>query len=76
VLASRRRVLGERHSDTTVSAWNLVTTLLTAGESEAAVDIGRASLAWLLAEVPARLSADQRAVKEQLERLIAQARSE
>jgi Tetratricopeptide repeat len=47
MLAIRRRVLGERHPDTTLSAWNLVTTLRQIGESESAARILVECLEWL-----------------------------
>lgn len=63
VLSSCRRVLGERHPDTTVSAWNLVTTLHRIGESESAARILRECLAWLVSVDAASLSADQREIR-------------
>lgn len=63
VLSTRRRVLGERHPDTTVSAWNLVTTLHRIGESESAARILRECLARLVSVDAASLSAAQREIR-------------
>jgi hypothetical protein len=73
VLAARRRMLGEEHPDTTVSAWNLVSTFLDAQQPEAAKDVIDTCLAWLLATDDETLSADQRTVKSYVKSLIYQA---
>lgn len=65
VLDVRRRVQGNTHPATTVSAWNLLLTLLQTGQTEAARNV-RQSLAWLMSSDEARLSADQRRIREKL----------
>ncbi len=62
----RRRVLGAEHPNTSVSAYNLLYTLLEVGEPELARDVFIHHLAWLLQRDPATLGADQRQIRELL----------
>ena len=57
-----RRVLGERHPDTTISAWNLFTMLDRMQEFASAQTLRDNDLLWLLAEDPEQLGAAQRKI--------------
>ena len=70
VLEARRRVLGGKHPDTTVAAWNLLHTLVEAQETDAAIAVIRASLAWLLTGTGESLTANQRTVRSYVEQLL------
>ncbi len=70
VLEIRRRVLGDEHSDTSLSAWNLVYTLLEAGDGARAVDILNKHLLWLLDRDPASLEANQQKICEMMIQMI------
>ncbi|HWQ94345.1 MAG TPA: tetratricopeptide repeat-containing protein, partial [Gammaproteobacteria bacterium] len=67
VLAVRRRVLGEEHPDTTISAWNLFMSLLYLQEVDAAREILVRHLAWLLQTDPQALSFEQQQILGWLE---------
>lgn len=59
-LEIRRRVLGDEHPDTSISAFNLFATLLQCeGGGEQAMDVLQSRLAWLLGRNPASLGAKQ-----------------
>jgi len=62
-LTAQRRVLGERHPDTTILAWNLFGTLDQLGDRDAAGGILKDHLMWLVRENPAELGADQRKIQ-------------
>jgi hypothetical protein len=61
-LSTMRRVLGERHPDTTIATWNLFQILGAIGEHELAVQLRVNDLLWLLAEDPEQLGAAQRQI--------------
>jgi DNA-binding transcriptional regulator PaaX len=63
VLEASRRSLGERHADTTISAWNLFVTLLGQEAREAAGVIFARNLAWLLSAQLDDLGASQRTIR-------------
>jgi hypothetical protein len=68
VLDALRRLLGGRHSDTTSSAWDLYVTVEKLGDAEAHA-IFKRDLSWLIDQDPARLSADQQKIREQVIRV-------
>jgi competence protein ComGF len=59
VLSIRQRVLGKEHPDTSISAWNLLATLLKMEEVETAVALLQSALLWLIERDPLSLSANQ-----------------
>ena len=69
VLDVRRRVLGEEHPDTVVSAWNLLLTLADLTDGEAARQVFIAYLVPLLQRNPATLSANLRQIQSTLQRI-------
>jgi hypothetical protein len=71
VLEGRRRILGERHPDTTISAWSLFLTLLDQGDHEAAGGILARDLAWLLEAEVDDLGASQRTIRGYLAEMAA-----
>jgi len=62
-------VLGEEHPATSVSAWNLFTTLHQADDTEAARAVLREHLLWLAERDPAGLGGDQRAIRRMVRKL-------
>ena len=66
VLAVRRRVLGEEHPDTSLSAWNLILTLRDSGKVAEAGEVLRENLLWLLDRDPETLTKHQQEIREQL----------
>ena len=66
VLDLSRRVLGEEHPDTTISAFNLLVTLVKVGEPESARSVFTQHLAWLPERDPATLGPHQRQIREEL----------
>jgi hypothetical protein len=70
VLETHRRILGERHPDTTISAWNLLLTLLDQGDDEAGGIFAR-DLAWLLEAEVDDLGASQRTIRGYLAEMAA-----
>ncbi|HVT14965.1 MAG TPA: tetratricopeptide repeat protein [Thermoanaerobaculia bacterium] len=73
VLKSRRRQLGPRHPETTLAEWNLLQTCLQL-KDEAGYRKLEKDLAWLLGEEDAKLSAQQREIREGLKDLERQAK--
>ena len=63
VLEITRRILGEEHPDTSLSAWNLLVTLSELGDNTRAVDILNKDLLWLLKCDPASLGANQQQIR-------------
>ena len=63
VLGVRRKVLGEDHPDTSISAWNLLQTLLAAQDYQRAMTILEENLLWLLGRDPSSLGTDQRNIR-------------
>jgi hypothetical protein len=66
VLEASRRVLGPEHLDTSISAWDLFSSLLVLEDVEAAGALFVSDLRWLLERDPATLSANQRQIREYL----------
>jgi hypothetical protein len=69
VLEIRRRILGEKHPDTSNSEWNLLMSLLKLGEQSAAKAVSK-NLAWLLERTPESLGAVHRQIRSNLEQLL------
>jgi hypothetical protein len=69
VLAARRLILGEHHPDTSVSAWNLLRTLLERGEKSQVKTVVD-ELAWLLGCEPGAVGIDQRNIREWLPEIV------
>jgi len=65
-----RRILGEEHPDTTLSAWNLLVTLLNMQETDAAMVVLREHLAWLVAAKQDHLAAVQVQIREMLTKML------
>jgi hypothetical protein len=70
VLDVRRRVLGEEHPATLVSAWNLFGTLSELQDRDAAMRVFSAYLAPLLQRDPATLPADLREIQAALAKAV------
>ena len=66
VLEVRRRVLGEEHPDTSLSAWNLFLTLVQLNEIATAKRIIHDRLRWLLERDPATLDTNQQQIRKML----------
>ncbi|MEA3323612.1 MAG: tetratricopeptide repeat protein [Euryarchaeota archaeon] len=73
VLEIRRRILGEEHRDTSVSAWNLLTTLAKIDDPVRARTVLENDLIWLLDRDPASLGADQRWIREMVSQITGKA---
>jgi hypothetical protein len=65
-LAICRRVLGEEHPDTLISAWNLFTTALGLQDAATAKEVFQPFLLPLLQADPAGLPASSRTIRQQL----------
>ena len=72
VLDASRRLLGSEHPDTTLSSWNLFSTLLDLQEMDAAVDVFNKDLTWLLQAEPNRLVAVQTKIRQNLMEMLNQ----
>ncbi|MCK5345065.1 MAG: tetratricopeptide repeat protein, partial [Candidatus Heimdallarchaeota archaeon] len=64
VLEITRRVLGVEHPSTSVTAWNLLNTLIEMSDMNKAMNIMEKHLRWLLGRDPESLGADQRQIRE------------
>ena len=72
VLDASRRLLRSEHPDTTLSSWNLFSTLLDLQEMDAAVDVFNKDLTWLLQAEPNRLAAVQTKIRQNLMEMLNQ----
>jgi len=63
VLGLRRKVSGEGHPDTSLSAWNLLEVLLYAKDYQRAMNVLEKNFLWLLGRDPSSLSAVQREMR-------------
>jgi hypothetical protein len=72
VLEGSRRLLGDEHPDTTISAWNLLQTL-ESGDNGAAWRAAAENLSWLLDADPATLAWDQQKIRQMLSEMLEQA---
>jgi hypothetical protein len=70
VLEARRRLLGEEHPATSISAWWLCVTLHGLGDQEKAQAVLKRDLLWLLDRDPATLGADQRKAREYVAQVV------
>jgi Tetratricopeptide repeat len=70
VLEVRPRVLGQRHPETAISAWNLFVTLKETKETTAAQEVFGKHLAWLLQVEPQDPSGAQQRIREWLSRQV------
>jgi hypothetical protein len=68
----RNRLLGDEHPDTSLSAWNLVYTLLQMGNPAEAIDILKRDLLWLLQRESSDLEANQQKIREMIIQMIEQ----
>jgi hypothetical protein len=68
VMSVRRRVLGEEHPDTVLTAWNLFCTLCILKDEKGAMPVFTAYLVPLLQRDPATLSAGLRKIQSMLQR--------
>ena len=59
-------MIGPRHDDTTMTAFNLKVILESIGEYDAAAEVEREHLAWLFDADPASLLPQQRTVRSSL----------
>ncbi len=62
--------LGEEHPDTSVSAWNYLTTLLKTGDTETASEVLRQYLLWLLEHDPITLGGDLQQIRAGVAQLL------
>ena len=69
VLEARRRLLGPRHPETSLAEWNLLNTRKDLGDEAGAREL-EGSLSWLLDGDEAKLSADQRQIRQDLKKLV------
>ena len=70
VLNIMRKALGDEHPDTSTSAWNLYVTLLNMGEPDAANDIMKKHLIWLIDSDPMYLAAELHEIRERVIQII------
>ena len=63
VLAAQRRLLGDQHPLTNISAWNLTATLMEAHQLEDATNVVTEHLRWLFDKPNEKLSVEQRNIK-------------
>ena len=63
MLGLRRKVSGEGHPDTSLSAWNLLEVLLYAKDYQRAMNVLEKNFLWLLGRDPSFLSAVQREMR-------------
>lgn len=70
VLDTSRRVLGERHPDTTIAAWNLFCMLDAVQDYQAAQRLLDSDLVWLLSEDPEQLGAAQQQIAGMVRKMI------
>jgi len=64
VLEISRRILGDEHPSTSVSAWNLFSTLREMDDQTNAMAVLKNDLLWLMDRDPATLGADQQQIRE------------
>jgi hypothetical protein len=74
VLAVRQRILGEEHPTTSVSAWNLFTTLGNCNDLDAAKQVLAQALLWILGADMDSLDAQQRQIRIYLQEVLGQPR--
>jgi len=70
VLERRKEILGPDHPDTTVSAWNLFTTLIDIEEIKGAQQIISENLLWLLDEDATLYDSNQQQIRAMLKRFL------
>lgn len=70
VLEARWRRLGEEHPDTSITAWNLLGTLLQSEDPSAAAEVLTGDLIWLLKRDPKTLGAAQSQIREMLKTML------
>jgi hypothetical protein len=64
VLEASRRILGPRHSRTSVAAHNLTMALRKMGDDHTAAEVTKNELLWLTELDPGNLSLDQRRIRQ------------
>ncbi len=69
VLEIRRRILGDEHPDTSVSAWNLFFTLIEMNDPKANA-VFEDDLFWLMDRDPATLGVYQQKIREMILQMI------
>jgi tetratricopeptide (TPR) repeat protein len=69
VLEISRRVLGEDHPNTSISAWNLLTTLREMDDVDEAMKILKNHLLWLIGRDPASIGTYQMQIREMIIRM-------
>ena len=70
VLEIQRHILGDEHPETSVSAWNLFSTLLAMDDATNAMAVLKNDLFWLMDRDPATLCADQQQIREMILQMI------
>ncbi len=70
MLEIRRRILGDEHPITSVSAWNLFSTLLEMDDPANAMAVLENDLFWLMDRDPATLGTYQQKIREMILQVI------